>query len=681
MTGGMTAVLSCLMLFSCSDDEFLDGDGAAGITSDNICFGIAPGDGAASRGMDGVEEAAGAATRTTGRFVLRGAATADTLCVQATVTDGIASSPLRREVVSRAAPMESVGDFHVQAVLTASNTFYMNDVAKSRGNDLWSTEKVYYWPGEGHDLKFYAWAPAGAFTPPAAGETELNYTVPADVANQSDLVVATPVVADGNKNSAVSLTFKHICTAVKFVVGSQMQPGTIQRISLKGVYGGGTYDMESGTWQLTTSSTVDFSQTLSKEMSGSDNAETPITEAAQTFMMLPHSTLPEGATIEVEFVDQTTNETRSLSASIAGSQWPQGQTVTYKLSITPEYELEFISEPEIQDAHYVIYPIHIKAGEIPGGWTMTSTDPDNVTLRTDLTILTRRGFWIEEDKGAESISSETVGEDITVYAFLAENVSEATREVKLELRPTSQPNAQPQTFTISQLCPSWNDSGLGCERLEDGDYPWGFLWDNDMVIRYDAEQVDFVSRIILFFYVGLFNNDEFVRQDISIIPYYHHVVVDFGAVSPLNKALSDDDGKQNTWDVYNFDGINDASSMMEMLEEWGLQPDKELPTNPTEFAARACALKNKFNKEVAEEQGQTVERAVLKKENLVWYLPARNEAPQMRDEEYPLSGDYWTSTAAGSGDNEDAYKYTVGGTTSLERRDTELHVRAVRKRP
>ena len=84
---------------------------------------------------------------------------------------------------------------------------------------------------------------------------------------------------------------------------------------------------------------------------------------------------------------------------------------------------------------------------------------------------------------------------------------------------------------------------------------------------------------------------------------------------------------------------------------------------------------------MAEEQGQTVERAVLKKENLVWYLPARNEAPQMRDEEYPLSGDYWTSTAAGSGDNEDAYKYTVGGTTSLERRDTELHVRAVRKRP
>lgn len=37
-----------------------------------------------------------------------------------------------------------------------------------------------------------------------------------------------------------------------------------------------------------------------------------------------------------------------------------GTTVTYKLSITPEYELKFVSQPEVQDAHYVIYPITIK---------------------------------------------------------------------------------------------------------------------------------------------------------------------------------------------------------------------------------------------------------------------------------------------------------------------------------
>ena len=143
--------------------------------------------------------------------------------------------------------------------------------------------------------------------------------------------------------------------------------------------------------------------------------------------------------------------------------------------------------------------------------------------------------------------------------------------------------------------------------------------------------------------------------------------------------MDENNGRSNTWDVYNFDGINDASSIMQMLEEWGIHPDKELPTNPTIFAARACALKNKFNKEVKVENGQTIERALLREANLVWYLPARYEAPNMKDVEYPLNGDYWTSTAVN--DNRHAFKYTVGGTTLEEIRTANLHVRAVRQKP
>ena len=429
----------------------------------------------------------------------------------------------------------------------------------------------------------------------------------------------------------------------------------------------------------------DFIQELNHITTGTETAGSEVTSAAQTFMMLPQ-TLSDGATVEVVFVDGTTGTERTLSASIAGMDWPQGTTVTYRISITPEYELEFISEPEMQDAHYIIYPIHIKAGDnIPGGsWTLTSTDPANVTLRSNLTTLTGRGFWVEEDKGEASITSAAVGDDITVYAFLTENSGEATREINLELKPTNSTDAIPQTFTISQLCPSWNGA-LGCERIEEYDegftgYPWGFLWDSSMKITYDAEEVSILDRIILFFYLGIINNEDFVSQDISILPYYHHVVIDFSKISPLDVAMSPSEGQQNTLDIYNFDGINDASSMMDMLEEWGIHPDKELPTNPTVFAARACALKNKFNKEIiSTSEGQQVERAVLKDENLVWYLPATNEAPQMQDADYPLEGDYWTSTAIN--DNQNAYKYTVGSSTTSEIRTSNLHVRAVRKKP
>ena len=687
---GMAAMLSCLLFFSCNDEDFLERNGdIAGNACDNICFGISPDGNVQTRGnvvsdVDGY---------TSGQFVLRSQDSADTLCVRAIVSDGVHSSAFGdRQAVTRGTPVTEdnfYDSFHVLAYWKKDGTqveeqFYMDTNVAKAGDGLWSSTDTYYWPGAGHALQFYAWAPAAdAFstTPQSPATSTLAYTVPTEAVDQKDIVVARPDETPGDHNAAQELTFDHVCTAVRFVTGSQMQAGRIESVALKGVQYKGAYDLKSGSWELENDVT-DFTQSLGKEMTGEETDGTSVTASEGTFMMLPQI-LPTGAKVEVVFHSSATNTERILEAAIEGMEWPEGKTVTYKLSITPEYELEFISEPEMQDAHYVIYPIHIKVGDnVPGGWTMTSTSSE-VTLRTDLTILTNRGFWIEEDKGETSISSTAAGDDITVYAFLAENTGDETREISLELRPTDMPEATPVTFTISQLCPSW-EGNLGCERFEEYDegytgYPWGFLWDSDMKITYDAEEVPLLRRVILFFYLGLFNNDDFVKQDISIIPYYHHVVIDFSKISPLNVATSYEDGATNTWELYNFDGINEASSIMEMLEEWDIHPDKELPTNPTLFAARMCALKNKFNKEVTQEQGQTVERAVLKQENLVWYLPAMQEVPQMRDEEYVLQGDYWTSTAIN--DNQNAYKYTVGGSTSQEIRTSNLHVRAVRKKP
>ena len=687
----MAAMLSCLLFFSCNDEDFLERNGdIAGNACDNICFGISPDGNVQTRGnvvsdVDGY---------TSGQFVLRSQDSADTLCVRAIVSDGVHSSAFGdRQAVTRGTPVTEdnfYDSFHVLAYWKKDGTqveeqFYMDTNVAKAGDGLWSSTDTYYWPGAGHALQFYAWAPAAdAFstTPQSPATSTLAYTVPTEAVDQKDIVVARPDETPGDHNAAQELTFDHVCTAVRFVTGSQMQAGRIESVALKGVQYKGAYDLKSGSWELENDVT-DFTQSLGKEMTGEETDGTSVTASEGTFMMLPQI-LPTGAKVEVVFHSSATNTERILEAAIEGMEWPEGKTVTYKLSITPEYELEFISEPEMQDAHYVIYPIHIKVGDnVPGGWTMTSTSSE-VTLRTDLTILTNRGFWIEEDKGETSISSTAAGDDITVYAFLAENTGDETREISLELRPTDMPEATPVTFTISQLCPSW-EGNLGCERFEEYDegytgYPWGFLWDSDMKITYDAEEVPLLRRVILFFYLGLFNNDDFVKQDIGIIPYYHHhVVIDFSKISPLNVATSYEDGATNTWELYNFDGINEASSIMEMLEEWGIHPDKELPTNPTLFAARMCALKNKFNKEVTQEQGQTVERAVLKQENLVWYLPAMQEVPQMRDEEYVLQGDYWTSTAIN--DNQNAYKYTVGGSTSQEIRTSNLHVRAVRKKP
>lgn len=689
ITGKIAALLSCLLLFSCNSDDMLDEIGAngAGKYRDNICFGITSDESVQTKGNKPADNG-----YTSDSFVLRSENSDDTLCVNAIVTDGIESSDsVKQHAMTRGAAVtqdDFYDKFHVLAYWkkdgTSTGQFYMNTDVTDKGNNLWSSDRTYIWPGKAHTLTFYAWAPADAgITSPSSPEsTTLEYTVPTTVTDQKDVVVATTEEIAGNANTTQPLAFRHICTAVKFKVGDQMQAGTIKKITISGVHNSGAYDMASDSWQLGSNTTA-FSIEQDIEMTGNESGSM-ITDGENTFMMLPQE-LPAGAKVEIIFHDSQAGTDRTFSASIGGMTWPQGKTVTYSLSITPEYELEFISEPELQDAHYIIYPIHIKAGDVPGGWTITSSDPNNVTLRTDLTILTRRGFWIEEDKGTASIRSTAQGDDITIYAFLTENAGEENRKITLEMRPTNLPDAAPQTFTIEQLCPSWNGN-LGCERIEEYDegftgYPWGFKWDSNMVITYDAEQVDVWSRIILFFYLELFNNDAFVHEDIGFFPYYHHVVIDFSKVSALDVGTNENDGRTNTWQIYNFDGINDASSMMQMLEEWGIKPDKELPTNPTIFAARTCALKNKFNKNVTQQNGQTIETPVLRNENLVWYLPARNEAPNMQDTEYPLSGDYWTSTAIITPDQNNAYKYTVGASTQSEDRNSLLRVRAVRKKP
>ena len=78
--------------------------------------------------------------------------------------------------------------------------------------------------------------------------------------------------------------------------------------------------------------------------------------------------------------------------------------------------------------------------------------------------------------------------------------------------------------------------------------------------------------------------------------------------------------------------------------------------------------------------GKKTYRPVLKRENLVWYLPSKNEFSMVKDNDYPMNGYYWTSTASEvANDNENSYKYLENSGSSLEYRKTKLHVRAVRK--
>lgn len=683
MTAGMAAVLLSVTLFSCSSDVPYEHTDYS--TTDNICFGI-------SDSGNGTRAAAANEAITTDRYVLRSSESSDTLCVRAVVSDGIGKAAAKH--ATRASMQTTMYDqFNVVAQLKKSDgniapRYYMNEVATKQGVVWQPSSSIYYWPDNG-SLRFLAWAPLDAELDESpvkpsedVNKTTIKYTVPADLSKQRDLVAAATgynASPAGGVCAPVSLQFKHLCTAVVVKTGATMAPGTIKSVTVTNVRNSGTYDMLRSAWTLGDATT---SYTVSPNMAtGSTTAEgTKLNADDATFMLLPQ-TLGADSKLEVMFHDNISGRDRLLTASLNGAEWPMGKTVTYRLSITPEYELEFTSEPQVQDAHYVIYPIKIKVDPgLTGGWKLKSTSP-KVTLRKNLTELEEVGYWIEEDRGTQTIEGTESG-DITVYAFLEENVTNAERDVVLELSPKGFPSATPAKFTIRQLCPSWNADGLGCERIEGKKYQWGFLWGDNMKMVYTVPgwilKKWWVEIVLTWF------NDygKYITVDRDSWSTSFRVTIDFNKIPSPNVAKSPTDGKKNSSELYNFNGISDVSALIKRLENWGGTTNQTFPLNPTEFAVRAAVMKNKFNKEVQTSAGETIERPILKSENLVWYLPAKEEITAIVDNEYPLQGNYWTSTASDiSEDDENAYKYILNSGASLEKRTTLLNVRAVRKRP
>lgn len=683
MTAGMAAVLLSVTLFSCSSDVPYEHTDYS--TTDNICFGI-------SDSGNGTRAAAANEAITIDRYVLRSSESSDTLCVRAVVSDGIGKVAAKH--ATRASMQTTMYDqFNVVAQLKKSDgniapRYYMNEVATKQGVVWQPSSSIYYWPDNG-SLRFLAWAPLDAELDESpvkpsedVNKTTIKYTVPADLSKQRDLVAAATgynASPAGGVCAPVSLQFKHLCTAVVVKTGATMAPGTIKSVTVTNVRNSGTYDMLRSAWTLNDATT---SYTVSPDMAtGSTTAEgTKLNADDATFMLLPQ-TLGADSKLEVMFHDNISGRDRLLTASLNGAEWPMGKTVTYRLSITPEYELEFTSEPQVQDAHYVIYPIKIKVDPgLTGGWKLKSTSP-KVTLRKNLTELEEVGYWIEEDRGTQTIEGTESG-DITVYAFLEENVTNAERDVVLELSPKGFPSATPAKFTIRQLCPSWNADGLGCERIEGKKYQWGFLWGDNMKMVYTVPgwilKKWWVEIVLTWF------NDygKYITVDRDSWSTSFRVTIDFNKIPSPNVAKSPTDGIKNSSELYNFNGISDVSALIKRLENWGGTTNQTFPLNPTEFAVRAAVMKNKFNKEVQSAGTETIERPILKDENLVWYLPAKDEFSTIVDDEYPLQGNYWTSTASDiSEDDENAYKYILNSGASLEKRTTLLNVRAVRKRP
>lgn len=705
MAGGMATMLLCTLLFSCNNEDFLE-SGNPEKACDNICFGISSDKDVQTRGYAGSDDEG----YTADRFVLRSDDSADTLCVRAIVSDGINMSGFEGEqALTRGTPVGKdnfYDKFHVLAYwskngMSVDNQFYMDENATNNGS-VWSTEQIYYWPGADHSFQFYAWAPTDIptdyLTTPSSPQNKLlAYTVPKAAADQKDIVVATTNEIQGDNNEAVPLTFKHICTAVRFAVGSQMQPGSIKSVALKGIPNTGTYDMAAGTWSLG-DATVDFSQTLNKETTGTEANGDAITSEQGTFMMLPQR-LPAGATVEVVFANAN-NEKRTLTASIGNTEWTMGTTVTYKLSITPEYELEFSDIPTEVDAHYDIIPIKINAKDVEGDWTITSNQ-SWVTVKSALTSYEKDGYWLNTTGDySDYCSSEGVAVErqqtldksgngeVELYLFVSENNSTIDRTATLTL---SKDGTEAATIDVVQKCPNWQGD-LGWEVLEENlTLPYGFKWDRKVTLQktltgsrlekyieeWLTKQAFKVQPTIFLGWLGSLLWPTLVDYvNIARSGDVMTVVVDYSEIANVTSAMSAIDGQANTWNLYSnvggtsFEGEqNLINSGYAIVSESGSNEDTK------NFAALYAVKLNAFDIHKGDLENQITYAIIPEQTDIKWYLPAINQFSDGAG----LSGQYWSSTANNDNNNANAYSWN-SSSQSIPRMDSHK-VRAVRQKP
>ena len=787
-----------LMFASCADDDIIE---SPAMTGDAICFSASK-----TRSVWEPDQTRSASSKE--KQTLHCEAADGDFSVDVTVEDGIRSFESSQQVQSRGTQISSVGgwsykvgayyffDESVQDESGTSINFFSENASgglkinteNNKNNAAVTTS--YYWPPVG-EMKFFAVAPAdvaeasgATFKIPALENINtptLTYTIPSNVADQKDIMVAQKTVTSKKNNTAVDLQFDHLLAAVQFKVGA-MQFIKINSLKVVGVYGGEiTFTCNNGVWTPSTTKTVDYDLTsVIEDTSGLTTGDEITGNTSNSMMLVAPQTLPEGAKIVVEYTETITgisykgNEAKTAKLS---GEWIAGKTTTYALNISgTDFGTVEIPRPTDQDAHYIMLPMSYKMGNILthekiesvraiAQWkkdengidiSKNTSDKIGISLKfsTELTDLQKKGFWTDKryKQTNKSTSSGTeygeIKEDETmdsqgykglrggpsikisnangiIYLFIEENNGYTDRVGELIFEATLKESGKTIRLGVGefrQLSPSWNDGGIGVERVEESFnnvnvFPYGFSYDRK--VTYTNSGFYIGIGLIRAYYSSILEsniNDDtgnFVtitsgESYLGLKWKIQTVVLDYGALNNVYETASKADGLLNTMALYGNTGGNDIVQLENDVDKYvGSYLTKTInsagSTNPEYYAAYIALSRNRMYEletTTTSSEGTTVSsKARLYKDNndkeiIEWYLPSSVEAPNLKETGLNFSGEksvidildgtYWSSTAGDDSAPAKAVTFTFNNnncTTQDKARTETYKVRAVRKKP
>lgn len=520
--------------------------------------------------------------------------------------------------------------FYYEENATTAETFFTETVT----DGVNTTGKTYYWPREG-SMDFIAIAPIGIVNPMPTvddynthSKAEFTYTIPDNISEQRDIMVAVSKGLTKETGNPVPLNFKHLLASVRFKV-AQTQPIRIDSLILSGVLGGDvtfTYDKNSTTWENSVPITkktyrprlVDSSfLPAGSEIAGNVNNA--------TLFMIPQE-LPDGSQINVFYTELLTGEPVNASVDISGTTWEAGKDYAYAFKIGTSFNVT-IPKPSDQDAHYVILKMDYDLGTlskeiedvkatatfINDGSNTASEDKRRITLKRELSETQAQGFFTDElwklsytvntngtttpsnpkpirvDSivGYNSLSiTDTKG---SIYLFIDENDGYTDRNGELIFSAIVKETNQPIELgrgQFKQLCPYWKDN-IGVERIEDADlYPYGFDYNRTVTYSNPTANADLdhwllgtIRKILLLLFGAtadaIIPDSEGIAEDFVEVTTINvwgkdvvkSVTLNYGALNKLDSIATYNDGLINTRNLYNYTGNTDVSELENQLNQ------------------------------------------------------------------------------------------------------------------
>ena len=113
----------------------------------------------------------------------------------------------------------NLSTFYVTAIDEKGSNYFTN-AAFTKIEEYFSSSPAYYWPGDGSDLEFYAYAPAAetlgaTVSIDNTAKTLAGFSPAAQFADQKDFVTATATGNKTNETTGVALTFDHQLTQIE----------------------------------------------------------------------------------------------------------------------------------------------------------------------------------------------------------------------------------------------------------------------------------------------------------------------------------------------------------------------------------------------------------------------------------------------------------------------------------